>query len=303
MNCAWAGTTLEYNIIGGSLKGQTATPVADGATVKVRTMYSYTDAAGATVYFYAPEAGKLSITNDVITFIPNTTIAVTTPADGASVAKGAICKFVANDGKTYIAPAPAKGNISYDLDKATVTVGAYTVCGAEVPADFDGTSIVLKTFDHPIATVAIMWNNNSSFTLDASKNVILEGIGDVDYIQGTSNKWGYIGNTCDAVAPRTPMADITSGKVAYELNQAIGETVFYQNIDANLFVVDAYPTTDSTHAKVVEVGGVIGNQLFDMANDSGSPATGDAIVYVVVALAVSTISLAAVAVCKKIKEN
>ena len=53
----------------------------------------------------------------------------------------------------------------------------------------------------------------------------------------------------------------------------------------------------------VMVGGVIGNQLFDLNNDSGSPATGDAIVYVVVALAVSTISLAAVAVCKKIKEN
>ena len=81
------------------------------------------------------------------------------------------------------------------------------------------------------------------------------------------------------------------------------EAVFRQNLDAELFNVDTYPTTDQTHAKVVEIGGVLTNEVFDTTNDSGSPSTGDATIYVVVALAVSTISLAAVAVIRKNKEN
>ena len=304
MNCGYVGATLEYNIIGGSLNGQTATPVADGATVSVRTMYSYTNAAGDTQYFYAPEAGTLKIENDVVTYIPNADKAFTvkTPANGATVAKNDVIKFVANDGKTYIAPAYAAGTIAIDYDKVTLTIGSVTVIGVEVPADFDGSSLVLNTFDHPIATAAIMWNNNSSIAVDASKNVILDGVGDVDYVQGTSNKWGYIGNTCDAVAPRTSLADIASGKVAYELNQAIGEEVFYQNLLPTIFVVDEYPTPDATHAKVIVSAGQYTNQLFEM-NPDVTPPTGDATVYVVIALAVATVSLAALAVVKKNKEN
>ena len=87
-----------------------------------------------------------------------------------------------------------------------------------------------------------------------------------------------------------------------DLNKAIGEMVFYQNIEPELFEVDAYPTTDSTHGKVVYINGEYQNQAFEQ-DASGSPATGDATVYVVVSLAVSTIALAAVAVVRKQKEN
>ena len=99
-------------------------------------------------------------------------------------------------------------------------------------------------------------------------------------------------------------AQLASGELAYTLNDLAGETFYYQNLDPELFEVDAYPTTDKTHAKVVPVIGGTGytNELF-VEDASGSPATGDATVYVVVSLAVSTIALAAVAVVRKQKEN
>ena len=187
-----------------------------------------------------------------------------------------------------------------DAENKGIVVNDYFVPGQVVPADFDATTWEVTTYDHPISTYAYFWNNKSAIEVDQSENFVAEGTADMAYFCGGANAWSALSA---AEIVETPIADFANGTVAYELNEMIGETVFYQNIDSNLFVVDAFPTTDATHAKVVKVAGVVGNQLFDINNDSGSPATGDAIVYVVVALAVSTISLAAVAVCKKIKEN
>ena len=100
--------------------------------------------------------------------------------------------------------------------------------------------------------------------------------------------------------PKTVKADFTSGAVTYALNQAIGEHVFFQNLMSTIFVVDKYPTTDATHAKVVEISGAYTNLLFEM-NPDITPATGDATVYVVVALGVSAVALAGLAISKKRK--
>ena len=164
------------------------------------------------------------------------------------------------------------------------------------------TCLDVEVFDHRINSTAFLWNNQYPIDLDMSKNIVEEGAAGLDFVMGDLGTFSccYVS---DEAASKYTAAQFADGTVAVKLNEMSGENVFYQNINKELFKVDTYPTTDSTHAKVVMIGGVPSNQLFDMNNDAGSPATGDAIVYVVVALAVSTISLAAVAVCKKIKEN
>ena len=304
MNSGYEAADIEYNFIAGEYKGMTAktVTVADGDTVAAQTMYTF-NYDGTDYYFYAPEAGTVAITGNKVVFTANTAIAPQVITDGAaSAAKNGLVMFEHN-GKNYIAVASgAKGStITIDTENLKVITNDTPVKAVEFPAGFDGKTLELQVFDHNIGSAAIVWNNKATIEIDMTKNIVAEGTTDVVAIQGAGNAWLSVNTT--EIANRTPLADFANGTVAYELNEMIGETVFYQNINSDLFVVDAFPTTDATHAKVVMVGGVIGNQLFDLNNDSGSPATGDAIVYVVVALAVSTISLAAVAVCKKIKEN
>ena len=95
----------------------------------------------------------------------------------------------------------------------------------------------------------------------------------------------------------------TSGELTFMMNEKIGETVFYQNVNDRIFTqVDKCPTTDATHAKIMysAIEGKYINLLFDM-NPEGTPATGDATVYVVITLAVSAVALAGLVISKKRK--
>lgn len=95
----------------------------------------------------------------------------------------------------------------------------------------------------------------------------------------------------------------TSGALTVMLNDKIGELVFFQNLNDKIFTeVDKCPTTDATHAKVMYSAseGKYVNMLFDM-NPDITPATGDATVYVVIALGVSALALAGLVIAKKKK--
>ena len=302
MNCGYTGVNnkLEYNIIAGKLTGAEATPVTDGAEVKIQVPYSFIDSNGNTKYFYAPEAGTVAISGDKVTFTPATPLALSAAVVGFKPSDATYVVYEI-DGVKYLGQVAKNATLNeIDTENKGIVVNTYFVPGQVVPSTFDGTSWEVDTYDHPISTYAYFWDNKSAIEVDQTKNFVAAGTADMAYFCGGANAWAALSA---AEVIETPVADFANGTVAYKLNDMIGETVFYQNINKDLFVVDAYPTTDSTHAKVVMVAGVIGNQLFDMYNDAGSPATGDAIVYVVVALAVSTISLAAVAVVKKVKEN
>ena len=302
------GAVFKYNIIGGKVTttyGYTAITTAT-ATVGQATPYTYTGANGAPRYFIAPAAGTVTITGDNVKFVATTayplTATLTDISGDIAVAQGGNYLFEVN-GVKYCMFAPKAGTANIDVVDGVPTAEVDGVDANIIKwtLNADNKTIdSLATFDHPILSNAICWTN----TLCPSgieTNVVLKGAADNFTRFGFGYKWAamQMADTSNGVT----LEELASGKVAYELNEAIGETVFYQNLNAQLFEVDAYPTTDATHAKVVNIGGVYSNQLFDVENDSGSPATGDAIVYVVVALAVSTISLAAVAVCKKIKEN
>ncbi len=49
-------------------------------------------------------------------------------------------------------------------------------------------------------------------------------------------------------------ADLASGKLAYDMNKALGATVYYQNINANDENKDAFPVLDNTHGYVFKNG-------------------------------------------------
>lgn len=49
-------------------------------------------------------------------------------------------------------------------------------------------------------------------------------------------------------------ADLASGKLAYDMNKALGATVYYQNINANYENKDAFPVLDNTHGYVFKNG-------------------------------------------------
>jgi hypothetical protein len=50
-------------------------------------------------------------------------------------------------------------------------------------------------------------------------------------------------------------SDRTSGALAKTINETVGETVYYQNINEDGATNDAYPVTDPTHGYVFENGG------------------------------------------------
>ncbi|MDY4897697.1 MAG: hypothetical protein SO125_01885 [Eubacteriales bacterium] len=139
-------------------------------------------------------------------------------------------------------------------------------------------------------------------------NYILDSCG-LDYFnyaledKNSSNRIGIDVAISSGLVTVVDESKFTSGELTFMMNEKIGETVFYQNVNDRIFTqVDKCPTTDATHAKIMysAIEGKYINLLFDM-NPEGTPATGDATVYVVITLAVSAVALAGLVISKKRK--
>ena len=294
----------KYNIVAGQIYNTTAaTAVANGGAVSTQVQYTFTDGAD-NYYFFAPAKGTVAISGSTVTLTPAQ--AFTAVTNGTTVAAKAYVSFEFN-------------GVTYGMYNNTGKKAAISITGTTEPVvTIDGklcqvfpmsalTNVTV--YNHPIGVRALYWNNNNAACkpADLATNVIEQpvdanGVAEeryIDYVQGLCNAFNVIGGASDTM-PKTVKADFTSGAVTYALNQAIGEHVFFQNLMSTIFVVDKYPTTDATHAKVVEISGAYTNQLFEM-NPDITPATGDATVYVVVALGVSAVALAGLAISKKRK--
>lgn len=297
-----------YNFVAGeTLSTRAILEVADGGAVSAGShSYSYEGANGVTRYFRAPAAGKVAITGDTVVFTSNAAYNVTGDVtNGSTVVNRKTYTFEVGAQK-YAFYALADGVVSIDDSAAMPVVTVNNVVCNVIEWNFDATNkiLTLDTYDHPLRTAAFVWGQQRAFEIDMSKNVVLEGVADMASIQGFGEQWwnmptntkGYVGTSED---------DFKSGKVACDLN-ALSETeIFRQNLNDRLFVVDKYPTTDATHAKVVALATGYGNQLFEM-NADVTPPTGDNTVYVIIALATSVVALGAVAtvmVAKKRKQN
>lgn len=296
--------TVKNNIVAGQLYSTTpATTVVDGATVKTQTAYTFNDGTND-YYFYVPMEGTVAITGSTVKLTP--TQAFTEVANGDTIAKKAYYKFVF-EGTTYYGynNSNAKAALSVTgTGTPVVTIGG-KLC--QVVTESTMTDIVL--FDHPVSVRALYWSNNNTAcdVAELATNYIEQpvdanGVAEdryLDYAQGASNAFNLVGGMSDSL-PKTAKAQFATGEVAYNMNATIGDTVFYQNLLSSIFVVDEYPTPDATHAKVIFSAGNYTNLLFDM-NPDGTPATGDATVYVVITLAVSAVALAGLVISKKRK--
>ena len=296
--------TVKNNIVAGQLYSTTpATTVVDGATVKTQTAYTFNDGTND-YYFYVPMAGTVAITGSTVKLTP--TQAFTEVANGDKIAKKAYYKFVF-EGTTYYGY--NNSNAAAALSVTGTGTPVVTIDGKLCQVVTESTMTDVVVFDHPVSVRSLYWSNNNIAcdVAELATNYIEQpvdanGVAEdryLDYAQGASNAFNLVGGMSDSL-PKTAKAQFATGEVAYNMNATIGDTVFYQNLLSSIFVVDEYPTPDATHAKVIFSAGNYTNLLFDM-NPEGTPATGDATVYVVITLAVSAVALAGLVISKKRK--
>ena len=312
---------MKYNYVAGEITGKAINKLTldsnnQAKITNFEEAYAIDTKNNGTVYFHAPYNNAIATleADDSITITVTSAnydkLKLTSIAHGGSVSLNKNYTFTTDDGKVWIFYSPVNGTVSipkkYD-GKPVVTVstanGAVEMYVAEWTAESD--NITFKNWNvisTPINSqaYAFIWCRMNSY--DLSENYVAEGLEIFNAYKGFGNCWGSLGDY-GYEAKTFAKAELASGALAYKLNKDIGEDTFRQNLVAELFEVDAYPTTDQTHAKVVPLGQGYTNFTFNTDDASGSPATGDATIYVVVALAVSTISLAAVAVARKNKEN
>lgn len=283
---------ISHSYVGGKIESTiAATPIPADNKVDIQTEYTF-EAGGVNYYFYAPVKGTVTISGTTVT-IAELTAGVGTAADaanGGTAVKGSFYKFVYGT-DTYYFCASENGAIA--INGKTVKVADKDQAVTKVA------STNVQVFDHRINSRALVWSNNLSFDIDESTIIIEEGAAGIDYVMGAANAVNCLGGMSDSMTKYTHDRFV-SGEVANTLNTLAGNHVFFQNLLPAIFVVDEYPTTDATHAKVMVAGTHYTNQLFEM-NPDITPATGDATVYVVVALGVSAVALAGLAISKKRK--
>lgn len=293
---------FEYNYVAGKIvSGVAATPAITGSVSKndatKRDIYTFKH-DGKDYYFMYPYSGTHTFNGTTVT---NPTISKWPVVKDGDTLNKATSKqdwylFKGNDGRMYGVRPAVNNGVTIKIDPSTNDyVYVNGVKNYTFLAD-------ITVYDEKPQGFAICYSQEWQVECDLSKNIIAEGTALIAYACSYTNTL-MPGSNAIPVGKTYTAEQFASGEVAAKLNEMAGEQVFFQNLDPELFITDAFPTTDSAHAKVVEIGGKYSNQMFDAENDSGSPATGDATVYVVVALAVSTISLAAIAVARKIKEN
>lgn len=281
-----AGTgKVAYSYVGGKITcGEAPTDVKSDDTVAEKIQYTF-NYDGTDYYFYAPVKGTVMISGKTVTIGEySKALAAATAIDAGEDAKA---KTVYKVGSlTFISDIAGKVEVSGETVKvggkaAQVLTGNITV------------------YDHNVGARAILWSNHMTMNdIDLDTIYVEEGCAGIDYIMGAGNL--YSGITSSNAAKKLAHSSFASGEVAYKLNQAAGKEVFYQNLISTIFVVDEYPTTDSTHARVIESAGKYTNLLLEL-NPDCTPSTGDATIYVVVALGVSALALGGLVVAKKKK--
>ena len=144
-------------------------------------------------------------------------------------------------------------------------------------------------------TYAICWDNASALKAEnVQGNVVPEGYAGAlthEKISDAEVAVPMTGEGAKYTVSTVKAADITSGKLAYELNKAAGKTVFYQTIGT-----DAAPSPISTSKVVYLVDGAYTNT----APAAPAPApTGDSVV--AIALALVAVSCGAILTMKKVR--
>lgn len=284
--------TAKYCYIAGKISRSTpAVAVTTGDDVKQwnsagGAMYTF-NYAGTDYYFYAPLAGKVTITGNVVTI--DAVDAITTVADGGAVENGKLYTYDYN-GDKYLFKANVNGTVS--IVNGVLTAGgsnAQKIAGLTIPV-----------LDHAADGWALFYSNTWNNDIDMSTNIIAEDSAAFDYVCGAAGVINFLGHADGDVSARYAVDRFESGEVAYTLNRLSGTDTYRQNLLSGIFEIDKFPTTEASHAKIIENAGTYTNLLFPM-NPDCTPDTGDATIYVVAALAVSALALGGLVIAKKKK--
>ena len=97
-----------------------------------------------------------------------------------------------------------------------------------------------------------------------------------NYYNGDKNqsleKYGFSGTDVNTDVSSTKAftnSDLASGQLTYDINNAAGETVFYQNINEGGATNDAHPVTDPTHGYVFDYNGTLYSLAFFTLDGAG----------------------------------
>lgn len=265
--------------------------MSSGDQVDVRVQYTFNH-GGTNYYFYAPMEGKITINSDGTVTMDGMTKGASKAKNGGTATAKKVYYFDVSGARYYFV-SETKGTIA--INGADVTVG-----GAK-PFMFTAN---VPVYDHRIDAMAIGYSDTRMFEVDMDTIYVAAGCADTAYVMGAANKFKAIGAVNDSFTTYA-VDDFASGKIAYLLNegakkQGAEKDVFYQNLVPQYLKVDAYPTTDDSHAAVTKLGDDYTNIPFEMDPDC-TPATGDATVYAAIACAVSAIVLGGTVVFRKKK--
>lgn len=239
---------IEYCYVSGNIStGRTVSPKAieSGATVGRLAVYSYTGATGTRI-FYGPQTGTVEINGDkVIWTSTQLKVPTNTVADGTKVTADGTYKVTIGQ-KNYIVYLKANETFTIVDENAPVfAIDGKKVAACELTGNADGYLVrELDTYAEdeftPYAAAIGFVYVGTGY---AGNNYVVEGAACADYVSGAyATIFGY--DCSNAV--RLPKVDLESGKLAYELNQAIGKETFYQVIGK-----DAAPTTHKTEGSTV----------------------------------------------------
>ena len=170
---------------------------------------------------------------------------------------GGIVGYLKNKDENY--------NISYCYNTAKVTASGTGECGGIVGCLYDVITKVVGCYNSgtvegtqaaQIYMAASATDNRygdlNFYLSDDSDSVLLP------YLFSSS---GYKGNSTPYIV-NDSVNDLTSGKLALDMNTAIGKTVYYQNINEDGATNDDRPVLDPTHGYVFENGGKLYSLVF-----------------------------------------
>ena len=193
----------------------------------------------------------------VIEYCVNTgTIGVVDGVNGCQGA-GGIAGQISN-GTSFVRNCYNTGAINAGWNFAAGLVGVIT-SGTSVNNSYTSADVVGKAKDgatllvgqigvlHNTTSVTVSNNHYNSDKNQGAAIYALSGSGSISDISSTK---------------AFTNADLASGRLAYDINQGAGKTVFYQNINENGAAKDANPVLDPTHGYVFEYNGSLYSLAF-----------------------------------------
>ncbi len=201
-----------------------------------------------------------------------------------------IFKYCGNEGNVTATASTASGLVAYcfgNASHAPKIVGCYSIgniSGGEETCGIIGyvnnapqLSVRNCFVSGKLATTGSGYKTCALFFSNFSESVDMSGVSGNYYTADSAECERYDKKEYVPSASNLTDADLSSGKLAYELNSALGENLFFQTLGE-----DMHPTLDSTRKTVLLDNGKYVNEK---QTDDPAPSTGDSHIIILLASA------------------